>query len=372
MMRVEEIMSKAVSIKSNETISKALVKMKQKKFHQLPVVDAELKGMIILKKLITTDIDPSKAKVSNFIMPTPRISKLDSVENAAELLTKSGLRALPVLDGGNVVGIVSETDFLGILDKEINLSSCPECIVVDKSDDVGKIKKLMAYHNISRVPVIDGKKILGIVDSLQLIDALLKAKDSYGGRTKGYSDKGYKAAVSVDKLSVTLFLRKTIVMPKNSKTNDIVEALKENEEIILQEADKFYIVTPKDLLSHIAKGSKKGVYVQISHMDDLDEIDKAIVNSKAEEFVQKIGKIMELDVFNVNIERMQKQGNKTNYSVRTKILTPIGLFVSHKQDWKIVTAFQEAIDALEKEIMKAHEKKSGHKSEQKSKRMMKM
>lgn len=371
-MKVEEIMSNAVTIKSTETLSKALVKMKQKKFHQLPVVDNELKGMIILKKIITTDVDPSSAKVSSFITSVPKISKQATVESAAEMLIKSGLRALPVLDGGYVVGVVSETDFLNALDKNVIFDSCPECVVVDKSDDVGKVRKLMSLNNISRVPVLDGKKIVGVVDSLQLIDLLLKAKDSYGGRTKGYSDKGYKAAVNVDKLSVTSFLRKALVMNKNSKSSDIIEALKENEEVVLQDGEKFHIITPKDLLSHIAKGSKKGVYVQVSHMEDIDEIDKSTIDQATTEFVQKIGAMMSLDVFNVNIERMQKQGNKTNYSVRTKILTPIGLFVSEAQGWKIVTVFQEAMSKLEKEILKAHQKKSSFKTEQKSRRMTKM
>lgn len=374
-MKVEEIMSKAVSIKSNETISKALVKMKQKKYHQLPVVDNEYKGMIILKKIITSDVDPSVAKVSSFVSPTAKISKNDTIENAAELLLKSGLRALPVLDGGNIVGVISETDFLDMLDKKdsIDIRNCAgECQCINKDDDIGKVKNLMVENNFSRMPILDGKKIIGVVDTLQLIDSLLKGKQSYGGRTKGFSDKGYKKSVNIDKMSATTFMRNACVLDHDSTSEEIIKTLKENEEVLFQKDGKVSILTPKDLLSHVAKGNKKGVYVEISHMDDLDEIEKRAIDSKATEFVQKIGSMMYLDVFNINIEKMHKQGDKVKYSVKTRLLTPIGLFTSHKWGWKIVTVFQDSLSTLEKEIMKAHEKKSGFKNEQKSRRMTKM
>lgn len=44
--------------------------------------------------------------------PVPRLQRTDSIGRAAKLLSTSGLPGLPVVDDGNVVGIVTESDLI--------------------------------------------------------------------------------------------------------------------------------------------------------------------------------------------------------------------------------------------------------------------
>ena len=76
-----------VSVSPDETLSSALTKMKKYRVHQLPVIDGNnMKGMLLLKKIMTKDIDAAKARVSSFMTSTSIIGSNETAEKAAEFL----------------------------------------------------------------------------------------------------------------------------------------------------------------------------------------------------------------------------------------------------------------------------------------------
>jgi len=122
-------------------------------------------------------MDPTTAKCGNLIINTPSLASEDTLENAAHAILNSGMRALPVIENNLVVGIVSESDIISsierisrnLLDMEIGKIST-ECECVTKKDKVGKVRNIMIYKNVSRVPVIEGNKILVFGDGKQIRD----------------------------------------------------------------------------------------------------------------------------------------------------------------------------------------------------------
>jgi CBS domain-containing protein len=124
----------------------------------------------------------------------------------AALLVAKRISGVPVIDGGGApIGIVSEGDLIGRREAECearedwwltllaegedlspdflsslnyptarDLMSAP-LITVREETSLGEIAKLLAAHNIKRVPVIRGGRVVGIVSRADLVRALVVA-----------------------------------------------------------------------------------------------------------------------------------------------------------------------------------------------------
>jgi CBS domain-containing protein len=126
----------------------------------------------------------------------------ESIFVAARLMLQKRISGLPVVDGqGNLVGIVSEGDFLRraetaterkrprwmefllgpgrLADEYVQISSRKvRDVMTDKVRTVTQdapledVVRLMERHRIKRVPVVEGKKVVGIVTRANLLHAM--------------------------------------------------------------------------------------------------------------------------------------------------------------------------------------------------------
>lgn len=101
----------------NETLVDAARKMRDLGVGSLPICgeDNRLKGMItdrdIVVRCIAEGGDPSATTVEQFAEGKPvTIGADDSVEEALRTMSQHGVRRLPVIDGHDLVGMVSQAD----------------------------------------------------------------------------------------------------------------------------------------------------------------------------------------------------------------------------------------------------------------------
>jgi len=130
---VKEIMSKKlVTVSPTERIVHARRQMLEAHVGRVPVVDDdELVGMITSKDLMRAFIDfrkkvPEKYQKSQIkellvedIMSTKPtfVSKDMSITEVSELIMETGYNGLPVVEDGEVVGIITQTDILKLIEK---------------------------------------------------------------------------------------------------------------------------------------------------------------------------------------------------------------------------------------------------------------
>jgi CBS domain-containing protein len=126
----------------------------------------------------------------------------ESVGTVAQLMLQKRISGVPVIDdGGNLVGIVSEGDFLRraetgtgrrrprwteffmgpgrLADEYVRLSGrkvrdvmTHEVRTVPPDAPLEEVVRLMERHNIKRVPVVDNGKVVGIVTRANLLHAV--------------------------------------------------------------------------------------------------------------------------------------------------------------------------------------------------------
>jgi len=121
-----EIMSgQAECIGENESVSTAAEKMARLDVGSLPICgeDDRLKGMLtdrdIVVKVLAVGKDPTQTKAAELAQGKPvTIGADDSAEEALHTMTEHKVRRLPVIDGHQLIGVVSQGDLATALGHE--------------------------------------------------------------------------------------------------------------------------------------------------------------------------------------------------------------------------------------------------------------
>ena len=103
-----------------------------------------------------------------------------NILNALKVMRDNSIRHLPVVDGGNLVGFVTEGDLrqaslLSMVDKvsiEDVMIKDPVTIAPDAS--IEEAAKLIYSHKIGGLPVVKGKKLVGIITIVDVLQAFIQ------------------------------------------------------------------------------------------------------------------------------------------------------------------------------------------------------
>jgi predicted transcriptional regulator len=350
---------KPIFVSPNDVISKSLSKMKMNRVHQLLVMEnGEFHGMILLKDLVMKDVDAKRTKITNYIIKTPLVYVNESPKKVIEMLINLGLRALPVQSKGKIAGVISETDLLRLVkdDKEV-YNIMTEAICASDTDDIGKIRTLMTKKNISRIPILKDGKLIGVIGYLELIK-VAEAKQSFIGKGPKAKLRGAKEYLPVEKIQARTILKpieQTAVVSKDTPVREVAQKLINNEEVLVRDEDKVFIVTPKDILELIIPRPKHEVYLNITGIDD-DYVKERLLEA-SRRLLTKLGSIDKgINYLIIHTERYKKTGFKTLYSMRTRLSTKFGLFISKSRGWEPLTVAQKALHKLEKSFKKKNQK----------------
>ena len=122
-----EIMSGGVDcIGENETVAEAARKMSQLGVGAMPICgeDDRLKGMLtdrdIVVKVIAEGKDPNSCRAGELAQGKPvTIGADDSLEELVRTMAQHEVKRVPVIDGHRLVGVVSESDVAGSAPPEL-------------------------------------------------------------------------------------------------------------------------------------------------------------------------------------------------------------------------------------------------------------
>lgn len=98
------------------------------------------------------------------------VSATDTVEKAIQLMETVGIRHLLVVDRGILVGIISDNDFPKFVKPQLSVYNVMTTnpISIQSNETVEMAKKIMLSNEISSLPVLENKNIVGIVTMFDL------------------------------------------------------------------------------------------------------------------------------------------------------------------------------------------------------------
>ncbi len=366
-LRVGDVMTREViTVKVGDTLSKAISKMQEHGFHEIPIIDdsGEFVGFINYRILMRRKSLPLYSRVENLMVKPPILTHDESIVDAVKKMLDAGFRSLPIVHKNKIVGIISRSDIMRIvpnmkdianLSVEDVMTSEPE--VVEEDSPVEYAIDIMKKFGELSVPVVNSnRRLTGIVHMKDITSAIWREKDRESlGELAGEKEKKIVYVKEV--------MSPPVYVDENSRLKDAVEKMIEFKSSICAVVDKdmhpIGIITQRDVMEAILrKGQAEGVFVQITGLDIEDMEPYFGIYSMVESFLKKINKFQEFkpQLLTFHVEEHHTTGGEIKYSVRARFTTDRKLFFARSYDWNIYRAFKDVLDILERNVKKEREK----------------
>jgi len=122
----------------------------------------------------------AKQSASNY-----SVESSDTVLNAVKMMVDARIGAVLVTEGGKVVGIYTERDYLrkgeneGRVAKDTKIKDVmvSKMITVTKDTSLEQCMALMRQYGIRHLPVVEKDQLLGVISMRDVISAVLDDKD---------------------------------------------------------------------------------------------------------------------------------------------------------------------------------------------------
>ncbi len=354
-MNISDIMvDKVFSLTLDDTAAKALNMMYENNINQLPVTDNDgtYVGMIFAKEFLSLNTTPS-SKLKNLIAKTPILNPGDTIEKCTQLIVTTGNRALPVVEKGKLISIVSETDVT--LTGNFGHAGVDEvmsgAIVIEENSTLANSLTKMRRYNISRLPVIQSNGILtGIINALEIAKIMATPKERIG---KAPGLRALTSGTAIREVKVKDIMRKAISVERGTKLNSLVlvESFKRNEEIVVVgDGRPIGIVTPRDALE-ITLPHRNEPSIHIAHVDG--DARRTIEEHMAR-FLKKIqGKLENIQSVIVYADKHKTR----KYSVRARLIAARRVIDAKAVGYDPISASKELISKLDRQIRSEHSQK---------------
>jgi CBS domain-containing protein len=127
--------------------------------------------------------------IRDVMTPNPRyVSPEDSIQNAARIMRDQDTGAVPVVENGRPVGIVTDRDIVvravaedGQLNRPVREIVSGSIISASPDMSTREAADLMSEHQVRRLPVVENERLVGIVSIGDL--AVKEGKDKRMGDT---------------------------------------------------------------------------------------------------------------------------------------------------------------------------------------------
>ena len=328
-----------------------------------------LKGVISLKGLIRKKIDPTQAKLKNWMVQFPKINEDDPLLKAAELMYYTGARLLPVYSNTKFAGVIYSQDIIKQLSKiddfkkitagEIATQN-PKCL--KESDSFEKALLLMEKDRVRKIPIVDNAgKLNGM---LLMEDALKRYYSNISAPVRIYRDaaKGHSPEKNdLLKISITRDVSVDYVeIAGNETLQSILNYFQIDKGIIItRNGFPTGIITAKNLLQLFLRLKKEERDMRLSDMPALDEIDKAKAISTINKMYDKIERIVgNKPKITLYFKQYEKAGMRKKHAISVRAAIGKRNIVVEKEDWNFLTGLQNACSAFENAAIRQFKKRA--------------
>ncbi|MFP4189253.1 MAG: CBS domain-containing protein [Halobacteriales archaeon] len=338
------------------------------------IEDDDYEGVVTRRMLISSHVNPDE-KASSLVGNPPRVGRREDVRETARLMVESDFKVLPVKEGNRVIGVVTANDLLRDVNSQLNVLSVEDVytqdlITVTPGTSVGRIINIFRENAVSRVPVVDGGNIAGIVSLYDILGFSVReetpdkggggtgeVRGSSGGDHGGFGPRHGDADRMLD-------------IPAEDVMNSPVETTKTDEpldEAMERMLDRDFsslvvvgddggpagIITKTDVLRSLTWTDESHMDVQISNVDFLEPMSADDVAEMLEEVADKYAEMQVLHA-HVHLKRhKEKMRGNPLILARVVIYTNKGQFVVKGEGYGPRNALRIARDKLERRVLEA-------------------
>jgi CBS domain-containing protein len=114
------------------------------------------------------------------------ITPLDTLAVAQSLMQRVGVRQLPVVDKGALIGMLSERDLRahsGYLEHtKVDAAMSEQPVIVSPKDPAAQAARLLLDQKINALPVVEEGRLVGIISRSDLLRLLVEIVEAPQGK----------------------------------------------------------------------------------------------------------------------------------------------------------------------------------------------
>ena len=360
---VEQVMTAEFpTVSSDDRISDALSVMRETKYQDIPVVDnGEFMGMvsyasILRKKSVTLD-----AKVKNFIRQLPSVTSDMQITKIAEMMVSNNCRQLPVVNGKKIIGIVRRTMLLDIVRdikalKEIKVWEIMSNPVesVKANDLMDDALDIMIREDYRTIPVVNDTNNVIGIVGMREIIDNNWKKEN---KTIGDLEKSSRSQITVESIAHTS-------VKTNAWDTDIAEEVDERREYsistnpVVEGKDLVGVLTEYDIIELLAACRERDMlFVQISGLEDDEKDAVDAIYADIESMVTKVSKIYKPESFNMHVSRYNDVGGNYKYSISARLFINGEAIMAKQVGWDLIQTAGDLINKLEDAVINMKDSK---------------
>ncbi|MEM2941927.1 MAG: CBS domain-containing protein [Candidatus Bathyarchaeia archaeon] len=204
-IKVRELSTPPLTVPPTYTISKTVGALKEAGAYEVFIIEGDRVGVVTIRDILRVS-QVEGVKVTTVAKYPTKLSPETSLGQAARIMTDSRLRALPIVEDGEVTGAVTVKRVLEFLLEKAPLNfqvgslASGNLTMISESDTVARARNLMVEKKIDHIPITSDKKVSGIVTSSQIVFNLVPREriGSEAAGLEGHRILGFQARSIMD------------------------------------------------------------------------------------------------------------------------------------------------------------------------------
>jgi CBS domain-containing protein len=359
MMSIKDLVEEPkVVVGYSERIREIVSKMREYNQWVVPVVkDRELVGILSYNDLLRKRVSP-ESKVINLMSPVISINDNSDVTQVVAKFYTTKARGIPVVDDKKrLVGMITRERLLSyFLDqgefknvKVMEVMNSP-VITINAEDSVARARWLMSNNNVTKLPILDEKKLVGIISARDIVDRLY----SSGGKKKASILTEEERLMAMPVKEIMSYPVITVSGKENVESAVKTLLSRKISGMPVVEGDLITgMFSGIDAISIVAKKFELEMPIEAKLTSELKQGDtKALIDGILERYLSRLERLTDIINFKVTFKEEAKSADKKVYQVTAKVVTKVGEFVTKESDWDPVTAVRKAVEKLEERVEK--------------------
>jgi len=357
------VTTEVVWVSPDDELGEVLGKMKEHDVHELPVGrKGKLEGVVTLRELMKRKSLPPSTKVSTVVVKAPEVRRETKLPAAAEQLITTGFRALPVVEGKKLLGIISRTDLTRALAETKALEGLkvrdfmtPNPQAVSESDTIEHAVHVMQSLGERSLPVVDkNRRLKGAIGMKDVTDifARPKMRQRYGERAGSESKVELEVKSVMHAPAVTMGIDGDL-----GRAADLMLKQEVSSVIVTDKDEPVGIVTKADLM-HFLAGllEREQLFVEISGLENEPAETYDIIYDTVQKEMRRIAQLVTPKTLSLHVQRYKPDGDRWKYSIRCRFQTAHQMYYANHFDWDLHLALRDLLETMYKRILKDKER----------------
>jgi acetoin utilization protein AcuB len=294
----------------------------------------------------------------------PAVSPTDTVLYVVDILIRNNVRALPVIDDGDPIGVICQVELMDGFEGVQEMANIPSkelmempVVTLSEKDNIANARRVMLDEGFSYIPIVQDGRVIGIITAKDIVDNFITPI--------GTASDGERIGEKIDRFSGTIediMNKQPLSAGPETKASKIIDKLTKAGAgycmVTMDDGRVVGIITPREILKPLLqfKGEEELPVYIVGLSEAADFYEREVVEEKIRRVVQRALKIHpHLSEVSINIQLTNRRGNRAMHEVTANVHSKATEEKFHikREGWDLMAVFDEISDILDRFIRDA-------------------